>query len=274
MASDMKKTSRKAGKVTKTTKSISRKKADVVAVTNRNFFELYGEDVGATSLIGDILKFSKGGKFLVGRSEKELPEGTKLVADFNLFRVGWVKWVNQRPLKTHMGLIVEGFNPGPRKPLGDNDETLWEKFSDGKSKDPWQFSNELVLFNPANPDEKYTFVTSSNGGRTALRALSAEYGLHIRHAADELPLVELMVGAYTHKNKTYGKIKIPVFAITGWVDAPKKQKRSKKTAAKALSNGKTKAKTVKKAMVVKPVKEPSLPVHSKRSDDADSHLFE
>jgi hypothetical protein len=255
----------------------SRKKADAVTTTNRNFFELYGDSIGATTLVGETLKFNKG-KYLVGRSEKELPDGTRLVADFNLFRAGYVRWQNQRPTKTHMGLIVEGFNPGPRKPLGDNDETLWEKFTDGQPKDPWQFSNELVMFNPKDPDELYTFVTSSKGGLGAVRALSAEYGLHIRHAADELPLVELTVGSYTHKNKSYGKIKVPVLALVGWVSAPAKKKRSKKTAAKRLAasktNGKLKPKKTTKKMVVKPVKEPSLPVRSKRSDDADSHLFE
>jgi hypothetical protein len=75
-----------------------------------------------------------------------------------------------------------------------------------------------------------------------------------------------------------------VLVVAGWVDTPKKTKRLKKTASKRLAaskangktkvNGKTKAKTVKKAMVVKPIKEPSLPVRTKRSDDADNHLFE
>jgi hypothetical protein len=260
MASEVSKTNHKAG---------------AVATTNRNFFELYGDTVEATSLVGEILKFQKG-KFVVGRSEKELPEGTKLVADFNLFRTGWVKWENQRPSMAHMGLIVEGFNPGPRKPLGDNDPELWEKFNDGQPKDPWQFSNELVMFNSKNPDELYTYVTSSKGGLSAVGHLAAEYGRHIRQAADELPVVALEVGGYTHKNKSYGKIKVPLLIVVGWVEAPPKKKRSKKTAVKRLAapkskaNGKTKiktktkAKTVKKAMIVKPVKKPSLPVRSAR----------
>jgi hypothetical protein len=250
--------------------------AGAVTTTNRNYFELYGESVEATTLVGELLKFQKG-KYVVGRGEKELPENTKLVADMNLLRVGYVRWENQRPSKSHMGLIVEGFNPGPRKLLGDLDESLWEKFTDGKPKDPWSFSNELVLFNPKDPDELYTFVTSSKGGISAVAYLAKQYGLHMRQAADELPLVDLAVGGYAHKNKSFGKIKVPVLVVAGWVDTPKKTKRLTKTASKRLAaskangktkvNGKTKAKTVKKAMVVKPIKEPSLPVRSKRSDD-------
>jgi hypothetical protein len=263
------KPSHTAGAMTKTSPT-----AGAVTTTNRNYFEQYGDSVSATNLVGEMLKFDKG-RYLAGRSGKEIPLGTKLVADMNLFRAGWVKWENQRPSKTHMGLICEGFNPGPRKLLGDSDETLWEKFNDGQPKDPWQFSNELVMFNPENPDELYTFVTSSKGGISAVCSLTKEYGLHIRQSADELPLVELTAGSYKHSNKSYGKIQVPVLAAVGWVETPKK-KSKKKAAAKRLAakangkaNGKTKAKakTVKKAMVVKPVKEPSLPVRSKRSAD-------
>ena len=76
--------------------------------------------------------------------------------------------------------------------------------------------NYLVL---ANPDTKdvYTFTTSSRGGLNAIGELSKSYGKEMRQRPNEWPVIALNIDSYNHPNKQFGRIKIPVFEITGWV---------------------------------------------------------
>jgi hypothetical protein len=95
---------------------------------------------------------------------------------------------------------------------------MWETDNDGNPRDPWQFTNHLVL---ANPDDGqiYTFVTSSKGGLNALGVLCKQYGQAMRQRPNEWPIVELGMGSYAHRDKSRGRIKHPTFKIVGW--APK-----------------------------------------------------
>jgi hypothetical protein len=189
-----------------------------VSTAGSNPWLEYGAAVGASDIVGDLLKFSKG-DFLAGQDNREIAPGTRLIANMDSLEVGWIRWEDNRPADRQMGRCAEGFKPPKRNELGDNDKSLWALDDSGSPRDPWQFSNHLVLADPEDDGQIYTFATSSKGGLTAIGALCSTYGQAMRQHPDEWPIVELDVGSYAHSNKSYGRIKFPIFEVVGW--APK-----------------------------------------------------
>jgi hypothetical protein len=112
--------------------------------------------------------------------------------------------------------VAEGFVPPLRKELGDNDKTQWETDDEGEPRDPWQFTNTIVLIE-LETNELFTFSTSSRGGLNAIGQLSLRYGEHMRQKPDETPVLELGSGSYKHLNKKFGEIRIPILRITDYV---------------------------------------------------------
>jgi hypothetical protein len=184
-----------------------------------NVFAVYGESAGPGHIVGELLKFSKG-DWLAGQFNRELSDGTKLVAVMDSLAVGLQRWENQRPVAYRMGLLVEGFVPPQRDELGDTDEALWECDDAGKPRDPWQFTNYLRLVNTENPDQTFTFTTSSKGGLGAIAKLCREYGRACEKEGrkDQYPLVKLSTGSYAHRDRSLGRIKFPEFLVLGWVE--------------------------------------------------------
>jgi hypothetical protein len=190
------------------------------AQTSGNVFAAYGESAGTTSyIVGDLLKFSKG-DWLTGKDNRELADGTKLVAVMDTLAVGWQRWKNQRPVEHRMGLLVEGFVPPPREELGDMDEDLWERDDNNEARDSWQFTNYLQLVDPENKDVVHTFTTSSKGGLSAIAKLCREYGRACEKEGrkDQYPLVKLSTGSYAHRDRSLGRIKFPELLVIGWVE--------------------------------------------------------
>ena len=182
----------------------------------KNFFQQYGEQVVRNNIIGQLLKFAKG-DWSVGRDATPIAIGTKLAVNMDAFQIGWIKWGNNKVEEELMGQSI----PPKRATLGDLDESLWELNTDGTPRDPWQFSNRLVLKMPGehyNPDDAFTFYTSSQGGIRACGELAAAYGNRL--ALDDTcnPIIELGVDSYMHPNKTLGRVKIPLLPIVGWED--------------------------------------------------------
>jgi hypothetical protein len=186
---------------------------------DRNVFEVYGESAGGGGyIVGELLKFSKG-DWLAGQENREIADGTKLVAAMDTLVLGWQRWENQRPTAYRMGLLVEGFVPVPREELGDQDESLWERDDKDVPRDPWQLTNYLQFADPQKPDQVLTFTCSSNGGLGAVAKLCREYGRAVEkeHREEQLPVVMISTGSYLHRDRTRGRIKIPQFNIVSWV---------------------------------------------------------
>ena len=192
----------------------------LVPAGERNYFESYGDQVSQKSIVGQLLKFNKG-DYLAGENEDEVEEGTQLVANMDQFMVGWIKWVDNKPEQQIMGPIAEGFQPPRRNTLGDDDKDLWETDTAGKARDPWQFSNYVVMKEvgkPGNVENLYTFAISSKGGLNALGEVCKAYGREMRTNGDQWPIIELGVDSYVHSNKEFGRIKVPVLKVVGWED--------------------------------------------------------
>lgn len=181
----------------------------------RNAFESYGQQMSISSITGTLIKFNKG-DWVTGDDE-DLEENTELVANMDQLMVGWIKWVDNRPAEQIMGPVAEGYQPPRRNELGDTDQNEWEVDDQGRPRDPWQFSNYIVMKDPGQDptaENLYTFATSSKGGLGAIGALCREYGKEMRRRPDEYPIVRLGGDSYRHAQ--YGRTHVPTLTIIGW----------------------------------------------------------
>lgn len=180
-----------------------------------NFFNEYGEQASAKSIVGTLLKFSKG-DYLFGSNDEDMPVGTKMIADMDQLKVGWMRWENSKPTDTKMGAVTAGFQPVKRNTLGDDDESLWERDNTGKAKDPWAFTNNIVLqqVDVEGDAGQFTFTTTSRGGINAIGDLCKIYGKNMRARPNEWPVITLGVDSYVHAD--YGRVKVPEFEVVGW----------------------------------------------------------
>jgi hypothetical protein len=183
-----------------------------------NPFLAYGEQASQKSIVGQLLRFTKG-DFLAGQEDDEVPVGTQFVANMDEMLAGWIRWEANKPTDHVMGKVSEGYQPPRRNELGDTDKAQWEADDRGDPRDPWQFSNYLLLKGTGDDTELYTFTTSSKGGLNALGDLCKSYGKAMAQRPDAYPVIAIGVNAYDHPNRSYGRIKVPTFQVVGW--APK-----------------------------------------------------
>jgi hypothetical protein len=196
---------------------ITKPNGGTVAKPSDNPFQTYGDQANQRAIVGKLLKFSKG-EYTAGESNEEVPEGTRFVVNMNELLVGWVRWESNRPSDHVMGRVADAFQPPRRNELGDMDQNNWEVDATGKLRDPWQFTNYLLLKAVEASDEPgedlYTFTTSSRGGLNAVGLLCKKYGAVIKQRPKEFPVVAIGVGDYRHPD--FGKIFYPIFDIVGW----------------------------------------------------------
>src|SRR5262249_24197401 len=119
-------------------------------------------------------------------------------------------------IEQEMVFLADGHRPKRRSDLGDLDKENWEH-DDDEPKDPWQWTNYLVL-RRVSDGAVFTFTTSTKGGIDAIAELSKEYGKAMRQRPDQDPVIELDVGSYLHRDRSIGRVKYPVLnKIVGWV---------------------------------------------------------
>jgi hypothetical protein len=176
----------------------------VVLPNEKNLFELYAEAASCSDIVGTRLKFSKG-EYTAEREDEEILEGTELIANLDELKIGWMKWERGKPVDKQMGRPADRYFPPKRADLGDNDPDEWETDDRGRPRDPWQWTNYLLLKEPEG-DRLFTFVASSVGGTRAVGKLAGLYGKRLHHEQNEFPLIALKVGSYRHWNREFGKI--------------------------------------------------------------------
>jgi len=188
-----------------------------IAKQSDNPFADYADSATTTSIVGKLLKFSKG-DWLAGKDEDEVPAGTRFVANMGELLTGWQRWEDNKPTDMVMGKVMERFQAPRRNELGDMDREQWEVDGTGKERDPWQRTNYLLM-KGANDGELYTFTTSSKGGLDAVARLCKDYAPFMAQKPSEWPVIEIGHDSYAHPNKDFGRIKVPTFKIVGF--APK-----------------------------------------------------
>ena len=198
-------------------------------LSNINPFQAYG-NVAAPRVIGQHLKFARG-TYEYGANATPLATGTALVAVMRTLELAWVRWGGAKPLERVCGLVADSYIPPQRRDLGHEDSALWERTPDGSLKDPWTFSNRVVLL---RQDDRsvFSFETSSRGGLDALGKLCQAYG-----AADPAtyPEIELGSDSYLHKTPGVGRVKLPLLRVIGFVPAREIDEALGLTARPALS---------------------------------------
>jgi hypothetical protein len=187
---------------------------EMMSGASKNFYEKYGEAATRRKFVGRLLKFSKFGEYCAGSEDEEIARGTALAVYMSTLEIGWVRWEDGRPVDdSNMGLIADGYVPPKRHELGYLDRSQWEAYDDEEPRDPWQFTNQLVMVDREN-EEFFTFTTSSKGGLGAIGELAKDHGKHIRLHPDEMPIVKLDGGSYKHPKRKYGEIRFPIFKVT------------------------------------------------------------
>ncbi|MET0723602.1 MAG: hypothetical protein ABWY64_22645 [Tardiphaga sp.] len=197
-----------------------------IAKPNQDFFSSYGEQASQRSIVGKLLRFSKG-EYTAGQQDEQVEEGTRFIANMDELLAGWIRWIDNKPTDQVMGRIAAGYQPPRRNELGDIDPGGWDVDNSGKPRDPWQFTNYLQLkaeeYEATEWDvvdeSLFTFTTSSRGGLNAIGELCKVYGKNMRQRPNEFPIVAIGVDSYKHSNKEYGKIFVPLLTVVGW--APK-----------------------------------------------------
>jgi hypothetical protein len=174
-------------------------------------YRAYAQAVKLRRLDGKRLHFDKG-SWLLGENE-HLESATHAVALVPQLKIGWQFWRDGEPGDECIGLLSQGFQPPKRHELGDLDETLWERKSDGKPKDPWSKVNLLPLVLKTN-EEVVTYTTPSLGGFAAIGELCEAFDTA---PPATLPLIALEANWYTHK--AYGRVHVPVLKILKYVPA-------------------------------------------------------
>lgn len=190
-----------------------------LATNQLNYFEQYGNQVVQRTIVGKLLKFSKG-DYTAGEDGIDIAPGTEMMVNLDELMVGWIRWQDNKPVEQIMGKLGEGYQPPRRDTLGDQDESRWEVDNNGEARDPWQLSNYLLMKTPGKntEDDLYTFAASSGGALKAVGLLCQKYGKHARMTDnDKFPVVALKVGSYDHPKKAYGRIKFPNFEIVRWL---------------------------------------------------------
>jgi len=195
---------------------VDEKTAKRLVEIDKDPFQAYADSVGQTSIIGQLLKFSKG-EWLAGKEGEEIALGTKFVANLDSMLVGWIKWVDNKPEQQIMGKVLDRYTPPKRHELGDLDEATWELDHRGDPRDPWQEASYILMKKPGvkfTRDTAFTFSTSSFGGKGALAELCSAYAEQRITRDDQFPIVKLGKDSYPHAN--FGKIWKPKFLLAGW----------------------------------------------------------
>ena len=156
-------------------------------------------------LQGDAIKF-RDGRYYIGKSEKPAPE------DFRLAVIdvvsAWVRWEDGKP--------AEQIEQTPdkvvtRDMLGHDNEDEWEDGINGP-RDPWQDTRYLYLIDPKTAIS-YTFVTTTIGGKGAIRTLAAQIERVQRVQPGALPFIQLR---FADMKTQWGSKAKPFFEVVGW----------------------------------------------------------
>jgi hypothetical protein len=186
-------------------------------VDNRTPEQRYIDEIAPTQIAGQLIKFSKEGKFVVAETDEEVSPDIDFVVLADETLVGWIRFRgDDEPPDRVQGLLYDGFRLPPRDTLGDLDPSRWAEGLSGQPEDPWRHQICLVVQNPRT-QAYFTFATTSLTGRRACGTLLRHYDRLQRRGQDDYPVVRLKPSGFQHKTKTIGWVATPSFVVVGRV---------------------------------------------------------
>jgi hypothetical protein len=165
---------------------------------------------------GRLIKFStKTGNYTAIDDGSEVDTSAHFAALCDQVMVGWIKFNEDgEPPEKIMGLPSEGFLPPPREVIGDTDESAWPVGLNGEPSDPWKHQ-QLLPLQDTKTQEVLVFTTLTATGHRSVARLLQHYRRIRRAAPDELPVVQLRVGGFRHRDARVGMVATPEFRIVG-----------------------------------------------------------
>ena len=176
-----------------------------------------------SALLGtSLLKLAKGGHWVFGANDDELPDNSLVIVNPASIASGYIAWYNNEPEQEVMKPLTEGpvdittlptvqsgsIPPGKDKPSGRGWET--------------QVSVRMVTEDDVPLQLEYK--VTSKGGIRAMLTLAGDIAKAVSENPDRVyPVVRLGVDSYLHKNREYGKIYVPILEIVKWLDKEGKE---------------------------------------------------
>jgi hypothetical protein len=182
---------------------------------NRSEVEKYVDEIAPSAIAGQMVKFSKDGKFVVSETDEEIGPDEDFVALCDETLTGWIRFNGEGEQPTRaQGLLYNGFIMPSRASLGDLDERQWAAGLSGAPEDPWHHQICLVLQSPRT-QALYTFVTMNVTGRNGVGKLLNHFNRLRRNDPNSYPVVRLKPSGYMSKKKGVGWVHTPSFQIIG-----------------------------------------------------------
>jgi hypothetical protein len=184
---------------------------------SRSAVDQYLDEVAPQNVVGRLIKFNVKDKCFhySDNPEVKLSEDTVYTALCGEVVVGWVRFFGKGvPPERHVGLLYDGFVMPPRSSLPDwEDRSKWEIGLDGKETDPYQHHMYVVLQGAAG--EFYTYGANNETSRRAVGVLLRHYQRMQRLEPGYVPLIQLRVGGFMHRDKRVGWVSTPVLEPVG-----------------------------------------------------------
>jgi hypothetical protein len=192
----------------------------LVPSDTRTEVEKYLDQVAPSTIAGQMVKFSKDGKYVIIETDEEVNPDRDFIALCDETLIGYIRFNEEGVQPTRVQGLLYGKNgsPGfvipPRDSLGDMDSRNWADGLDGEPEDPWKHQMNLVLQEPAT-GALFTFSTTSDTGRRAVGRLLRHYDRMRWSSPDTYPVVRLKPSGFTSKRKGVGWVHTPSFAVVG-----------------------------------------------------------
>jgi hypothetical protein len=183
---------------------------------SRTDIEKYIDQIAPSQIAGQLVRFSKEGKFVIVDTQEEISPDADFVALCDECLVGWIRFSEEEdePPTRIQGLLYKGFKMPLREDLGDMDERQWPEGLNGGPSDPW-LHQMLVVFQGVKTSALFTFSTTSLTGRRSVGLLLNHFNRLRRDDPDAYPIVRMKPSGYTSKKKGVGWVNTPSFAVVG-----------------------------------------------------------
>ena len=162
---------------------------------------------GGSSGVEYVAFSGKSGEITYGREREDLDQTEEFLLDPLSAHLGWVCWVNSKPVARHEWLMHE-----PQHAVGHLD--LEDKGPYARAQDGWQ---PLIGFGFVSPETgvEYKFSTNSKSGRNSVSDLLSEISVRLKAGDPSVPLFRFGREKFQAQGEWNWK---PKFDVVEWLE--------------------------------------------------------